>query len=333
MKYLETKHEKKSATITTIIVVIVVLLCFVVGQDYQDPPEEYGVAINFGESSALNENIRPKISEKIQEEEAEPEKPIVAEAETAAAELNKIEEEKLAEELASKEAADAAAKAAKAEAEAAEKLLAQQKEEALKIRNEKEAKAKEKIQNLKKEAAEAKDKAVADAKVKADRAASDKADAKAIADKVARDKAAADAKAESDRAAAVKLAAENKAKDNGKTPNFDVIENSPIYPGCKSGNNTARKQCMNDKIKQFLNNNFNKMLASDLGLNGFQKIYIRFTISESGKVAGIRAKAADVKLETEAKRVLGLLPKMQPGMQQGRPVSVAFDLPLSIKIN
>ena len=59
MKYLETKHEKNSAVITTLIVVILVLLCFVVGQSYQDPPEEYGVAINLGNSSVGNGDIQP----------------------------------------------------------------------------------------------------------------------------------------------------------------------------------------------------------------------------------------------------------------------------------
>jgi len=50
MKYLETKHERNSAKITTLIVVILVLLLFVVGAPYIDPPEEYGVAVNFGNS-------------------------------------------------------------------------------------------------------------------------------------------------------------------------------------------------------------------------------------------------------------------------------------------
>ena len=205
-----------------------------------------------------------------------------------------------------------------------------------------------------KEAQEAKD--AKDAKEKADKAAATKkaAGAKAKADKAAKDakaKAAADAKAKAQKAAAAKAAkaasdkaaaakaaaaAAAAAKNNqggGETVSFALIENSPIYPGCESGNNTARKKCMNDKIKQFLNDNFNKILSSDLGLTGVQKINIRFTINETGRIVGIRTKAADAKLEVEAKRVVNLLPKMKPGMQQGRPVSVSFNLPLSIKIN
>ena len=84
MKYLQTKHEQNSAKITTLIVVIVVLLCFVVGQDYQDLPEEYGVAINFGDASVLNDNVQPNALAKIQETESEVEEPEeVLEEETA----------------------------------------------------------------------------------------------------------------------------------------------------------------------------------------------------------------------------------------------------------
>lgn len=59
MKYLKTKHQKNSAKITTLIVVILILLCFVIGQNYQDPPEEYGVAVNFGNSAVGTGNIQP----------------------------------------------------------------------------------------------------------------------------------------------------------------------------------------------------------------------------------------------------------------------------------
>lgn len=59
MKYLKTKHERNSAKITTLIVIILVLLLFVVGPPYMDPPEEYGVAVNFGNSPVGSGNIQP----------------------------------------------------------------------------------------------------------------------------------------------------------------------------------------------------------------------------------------------------------------------------------
>ena len=48
MKYFKTKHEKNSAKVTALIILILALLIFVVGPSYLDPPEEYGVAVNFG---------------------------------------------------------------------------------------------------------------------------------------------------------------------------------------------------------------------------------------------------------------------------------------------
>ncbi|MEP5339349.1 MAG: energy transducer TonB [Algibacter sp.] len=60
MKYFETKHEKDSAKITALISVIILLLLFVVGAPYMDPPEEYGIAVNFGTTDFGKGNVQPK---------------------------------------------------------------------------------------------------------------------------------------------------------------------------------------------------------------------------------------------------------------------------------
>jgi outer membrane biosynthesis protein TonB len=59
MKYLETKHERNSAKLTALITLIIVLLLFVVGTTYMDPPIEYGVAVNFGNSDVGKGNNQP----------------------------------------------------------------------------------------------------------------------------------------------------------------------------------------------------------------------------------------------------------------------------------
>ena len=65
MKYLETKYERDSAKITLLITVILVLLLFVVGRPYMDPPEEFGVAVNFGSSNIGSGKIQPKVKNTI----------------------------------------------------------------------------------------------------------------------------------------------------------------------------------------------------------------------------------------------------------------------------
>jgi len=114
---------------------------------------------------------------------------------------------------------------------------------------------------------------------------------------------------------------------------FAVIENVPIFPGCenKSGNN-AKKDCMSEKITQFVQKKFNTDLAGDLGLSGVQRINVIFKIDKTGNIVGIRSRAPHPALEKEAARVIGGLPKMQPGKQRGKSVIVPYSLPIIFKV-
>ncbi|MBP0903494.1 energy transducer TonB [Mariniflexile gromovii] len=59
MKYFETKHERDSAKLTALISVIILLLLFVVGTKYMDPPEEYGMEVNFGTTDFGSGTVQP----------------------------------------------------------------------------------------------------------------------------------------------------------------------------------------------------------------------------------------------------------------------------------
>ena len=113
---------------------------------------------------------------------------------------------------------------------------------------------------------------------------------------------------------------------------FSVIENVPVFPGCEKGSNRAKRDCMSKKISQFVNRKFNTSLAGELGLSGRQRINVIFKIDKTGTVVGIRARAPHPGLEKEAKRVIGLLPKMQPGKQRGKPVNVPYSLPIIFQV-
>ena len=113
---------------------------------------------------------------------------------------------------------------------------------------------------------------------------------------------------------------------------FSVIENVPVFPGCEGGNNDAKKACMSKKIAQFINKKFNTDLAQDLGLEGVQRIIVVFKIDKKGNIVGVRSRAPHPKLESEAARVVNLLPKMKPGRQRGKPVTVPYSLPIKFQI-
>ena len=144
MKYLKTKHEKKSAKITTLILLILVLLIFIVGPQYIDPPEEYGVAVNFGTNNTGKGN-RP-LSKPIQAD-------IPIQAEPQKVEKNPAENNKTLEK--------------------SEKVLTQDSEEAIAIKKKKTAEAKakaeaERAERLKREAEERKKREDAEKKKKLD---------------------------------------------------------------------------------------------------------------------------------------------------------------------
>ena len=82
----------------------------------------------------------------------------------------------------------------------------------------------------------------------------------------------------------------------------------------------------------FVNKKFNTDLAGDLGLTGRQRINVIFKIDKTGNIVGIQARAPHPGLEKEAKRVIGLLPKMKPGKQRGKAVTVPYSLPILFQV-
>jgi len=115
---------------------------------------------------------------------------------------------------------------------------------------------------------------------------------------------------------------------------FSVIENVPIFPGCENEKgNAARKKCMSEKVSKFVNRKFNVDLASDLGLPaGRKRIFVGFKVDKNGNVTNIMARGPHPGLEREAKRVIGLLPKMKPGKQRGKAVIVPYSLPIVFQV-
>ncbi len=66
MPFLDTRHKKKSFTLTTLLLSALLLLLFYIGLTYLDPPIENGIAINFGTTDFGSGKIQPK--EKIRQE-------------------------------------------------------------------------------------------------------------------------------------------------------------------------------------------------------------------------------------------------------------------------
>ncbi len=113
---------------------------------------------------------------------------------------------------------------------------------------------------------------------------------------------------------------------------FAIIEEAPIYPGCK-GNKAERKKCLQEKIMQHVGKNFNTDLSQELGLDaGKKRVIVLFSIDKNGNVVNARARGPHARLEKEALRVVNALPKMIPAKQRGRAVGVKYTLPITLEV-
>ena len=154
MSVLNTRHKKKSFTLTTIVLSVLLLLLFYIGLTYMDPPIENGISVNFGTTDYGSGRVQPR--EKIRSEPVD--KPIES----------VVEEQKI------EQVQEATPEETVEETPAAEKVLTQESEESIRIKQQREEKRK------------------ADAAAKA---------AKAKADRIALEKKRAEEKAEREREA------------------------------------------------------------------------------------------------------------------------------------
>ena len=81
MSFLDTRHKKKSFTLTTLLLSALLLLLFYIGLTYLDPPIEKGIAVNFGTMEFGSGEVQPTepVRSEPREVESRPEPQEVAE--------------------------------------------------------------------------------------------------------------------------------------------------------------------------------------------------------------------------------------------------------------
>ena len=122
MALLDTRHKKKSFTLTTVLLSLLLILMFYIGLTYLEPPIENGITVNFGSMEFGMGNQQPK--EKIRAQIADPE-PVEEEEQAVQEEAAPEPEEEVVNETTEKPA---------------EKVLTQESEESIRLKQQAEAK-------------------------------------------------------------------------------------------------------------------------------------------------------------------------------------------------
>ena len=261
MSFLDTRHKKKSFTLTTFLLSVLLLVLFYIGLTYMDPPIENGISVNFGTTDFGSGTVQPK--EKIRSEPLETPPVEPSKQEEVVEEIEEVAEE-VPEEVVAEEAP-------------AEKVLTQENEESIKIKKAEEAKKKAE------EAAKAAKKKAEDAQKKAKAEAAKKAQEKKAAEEKARKEQEAKKKkldaliggiSKSDGNASGSEGDDNRAGDKGQ-PNGDPY--SKVYygdPGSGSGGSggylSGRSLVSSGKVAQ--------------DCNEAGKVVVKILVDRNGKV-------------------------------------------------
>ena len=101
---------------------------------------------------------------------------------------------------------------------------------------------------------------------------------------------------------------------------FDVVEQMPWFPG-------GEQELMNFLMK---NMKYPKE-ATDKGIEG--RVIVQFVVDKDGSVVEPKVvKSVSPELDQEALRVIKMMPKWQPGKQNGEVVRVKYHIPVSFRL-
>ncbi len=103
---------------------------------------------------------------------------------------------------------------------------------------------------------------------------------------------------------------------------FSVVEEMPEYP---DGNGEMMKF-----ISKNMHIDKNRYMETNANIT---KAYVQFVVGKDGSILNPKiTKAGNPELDKEAIRIVKMMPKWKPGKQNGKPVSVTYNLPIQLEL-
>lgn len=101
---------------------------------------------------------------------------------------------------------------------------------------------------------------------------------------------------------------------------FVLVEQMPKFPG----GDPALLRFINQSIKY-------PVIAQENGIQG--RVVCSFVVNRDGSVVDVEVvRGVDPSIDKEAMRVVGSMPKWEPGSQRGKPVRVRFTVPITFRL-
>lgn len=122
--------------------------------------------------------------------------------------------------------------------------------------------------------------------------------------------------------------------DEAEPIGYNHVDVPPLAPNCKTKWKLEKRQtCTREFINGYINRKLNTDLVSELGLTGFVKIEVTFTIDKEGRSKNISATGGPEIMNQNAVEVIETLPQLSPAMNNGELVEVFYKVPIAFSIN
>lgn len=111
------------------------------------------------------------------------------------------------------------------------------------------------------------------------------------------------------------------AKETEETKSSQVVEEMPVFPGGEK----ALVAYLKENLKY-------PSVPAENGVQG--RVIVLFKVEADGSLTDVRiGGSVDPSIDREALRLVKAMPKWIPGKQDGKPVPVKFQLPITFSLN
>lgn len=123
------------------------------------------------------------------------------------------------------------------------------------------------------------------------------------------------------------------SQNNDEVSSDEKLDKIPLFSNCADESDIDQKNCFINEMTNHIIRNFKyPSKARRKKIQGLVNVLI--IIGIDGKVRVLETHAPDgcQLLEEEAIRIINLVPRLEPGIKDGKPISVTYTIPIVFKL-
>lgn len=123
------------------------------------------------------------------------------------------------------------------------------------------------------------------------------------------------------------------SQNNDEFSSDEKLDKIPLFSNCADNSDTDPKDCFINEMTNHIIRNFKyPSKARRKNIQGEVNVLIIVGVDGIVKVLNTHAPEGCELLVEEAIRIINLLPKLEPGIKDGKPISVTYAIPIAFKL-